>query len=68
MPSGHRALVRQDYGLAKRELGGKPPYSISIGNHKAVVLRADGQPVDLRPHFTGSIVRFNFDPRASAAD
>jgi cytoskeleton protein RodZ len=52
----------------KRELGGKPPYSISIGNHKAVVLRADGQPVDLRPHFTGSIVRFNFDPRASAAD
>ncbi len=52
----------------KRELGGTPPYSVSIGNHKAVVLRADGQPVDLRPHFNGSIVRFNFDPRARAAD
>jgi cytoskeleton protein RodZ len=52
----------------KRELGGKPPYSVSIGNHKAVVLRADGQPADLRPHFNGSIVRFSFDPRASADD
>lgn len=52
----------------KRELGGKPPYSVSIGNHKAVVLRADGQPVDLRPHFNGSIVRFTYDPRASVAD
>jgi cytoskeleton protein RodZ len=52
----------------KRELGGTPPYSVSIGNHKAVVLRANGQPVDLRPHFNGSIVRFDYEPRVRAAD
>jgi cytoskeleton protein RodZ len=52
----------------RRELGGKPPYSVSIGNYKAVVLRANGEAVDLRPHFNGSIVRFSYDPQASADD
>jgi cytoskeleton protein RodZ len=64
--SGQYKLAGTFRAGTKRELGGKPPYSVSIGNYKGVVLRADGQPVDLRPHFNGSIVRFSYDPQANA--
>ena len=46
-----------------KTLGGEPPYRISIGNVNGARITVDGEPLDLKPHFNGRLVRLTLDPR-----
>ena len=46
----------------KRVLGGEPPYSVILGNSRAVTLTIKGQPYDLSPHSKGNVTRFTLQP------
>ena len=43
-------------------LGGKPPYSLIIGNASAVQVRIAGAPFDLNAVAKGNVARFTLDP------
>jgi cytoskeleton protein RodZ len=43
-------------------LGGKPPYSLIIGNAAAAQILVDGQPFDFKSVVRGNVARFSLDP------
>ena len=51
-------LNKPDSTLA---VSGRPPFSLVIGNARAVQLEYDGKAVDLKPHTAVSIARFKLD-------
>lgn len=57
--AGGQRLV---YGLLKRgdsrQVTGRPPFAITIGDTTRVMLRHDGAPVDLGPYTHGKVARF----------
>jgi cytoskeleton protein RodZ len=43
-------------------LGGKPPYSLIIGNAAATRIQVGGQPFDFQSVVRGNVARFILDP------
>lgn len=43
-------------------LGGEPPYSVILGNARAVTLTVKGQPYDVNRHARGNVARFTLQP------
>ena len=46
----------------KHVLGGEPPYSVILGNSRAVTLTIKGQPYDVEQHSRGNVARFTLHP------
>ena len=46
----------------ERRLGGTPPYTVVLGNARAVELRVNGEPYDLARHTQRNVARFTFEP------
>lgn len=46
----------------ERRLGGTPPYTVVLGNARAVELRVDGEPYDLARHIQRNVARFTLEP------
>jgi len=46
----------------ERRLGGTPPYTVVLGNARAVGLRVNGEPYDLTRHVRRNVARFTLEP------
>ncbi|BAN68908.1 RodZ domain-containing protein [endosymbiont of unidentified scaly snail isolate Monju] len=46
----------------ERRFGGTPPYTVVLGNARAVELRVNGEPYDLARHTQRNVARFTFEP------
>ncbi len=46
----------------RRQLGGRPPYSMIIGNASAARIELGGKPYDLTQHTSGNVARFTLRP------
>jgi len=46
----------------RKVLGGKPPYSVILGNSAMVRVEVDGKPFDISSLTRGSVARFTLDP------
>jgi cytoskeleton protein RodZ len=49
----------------RQVLGGKPPYSVILGNAAAVTITVDGKALDLSAKSKGNVARFTLDPSAT---
>jgi cytoskeleton protein RodZ len=43
---------------SERVVGGRPPYSLVIGNASQVSVTYDGKPIDLTPYIRQEVARF----------
>jgi cytoskeleton protein RodZ len=65
--SGETLLFGEMGDGDRRELGGKPPYSLVLGNASVVDMTVGGRPFDVRAIAKGNVARFDLDP-AEIAD
>lgn len=47
----------------RRELGGTPPYTLILGNARAVQVTVNGVPFDIKSRTRGNVARFTLDPK-----
>lgn len=59
--SGKLLVSKLNKPDAPLSVSGRPPFSLVIGNARAVQLEYDGKAVDLKPHTAVSVARFKLD-------
>lgn len=60
--NGKNKIIGELTKGARRTLEGKPPFSVVLGNSRAVRILIDGVPYDISQHARGNVARFKLDP------
>jgi cytoskeleton protein RodZ len=66
--NGKNKIIGELTKGARRTLEGKPPFSVVLGNSRAVRILIDGAPYDIGQHARGNVARFKLDPRPIAPE
>jgi cytoskeleton protein RodZ len=60
--NGKNKIIGELTKGARRTLEGEPPFSVVLGNSRAVRILIDGAPYDISQHARGNVARFKLDP------
>jgi cytoskeleton protein RodZ len=65
--SGATQISKLLHAGTRRQINGKPPFKVVLGNTPAVTLTVDGEKFDLEPYSRQNVAKFTLDPDAVAA-
>jgi cytoskeleton protein RodZ len=66
--NGKNKIIGELTKGARRTLQGEPPFSVVLGNSRAVRILIDGVPYDIGQHARGNVARFKLDPLPAAPE
>ncbi len=66
--NGKNKIIGELAKGARRTLEGEPPFSVVLGNSRAVRILIDGAPYDIGRHARGNVARFKLDPLPAAPE